>query len=250
MLKILAAVHGAKHAHMKSTFNYPTVVLEHSNLVESVECEDDRMKVCFSSPLAMSTVLQTWTADGLRTLNIVTYHSGCGDESGRRRSFFIASSPVFNLLTSCVTMPVARAEEKDILDSGELKWGTYVSPHEKRDTAVKGHVRVTGPVSEPQGPTDDITKNSTALRDFFAFETVYTNGTNENSTSAGIDTSGEDHPEADGLDFISYDGEVSYNDTTSRRALRRRALTQRRLEERGLFTWLDNAITWFVNVGT
>lgn len=246
MLSVPAAVHGAKHAHMKTTFNYPTVVLEHSSQVESVACKDDRMTVCFSSQLAMSTVLQSWAAHGLHTLNIVTYHSGCGDESGKRRSFFKASSPVFDMLSLCVTMPVTLAEEKDILDSGELKWGTYISPHEKRDNAIKGHVRATGPISKPKGPTDDITGNSTALKDFFAFETIYANGA-EYSTSAGIDTSQKDHVE-DELDPISYNGEVSDNHRTRRRDLRRRDLARRSMEARGLFSWIDNAVTWFVNV--
>ena len=125
---LLAALHGAKHAHMNTTFKYPTVVLEHSNQIESISCQDGAITACFKTKQAVQTVLQSWIRKDIDTFNLVTYHVGCGDESGARRSFFEATRPVIDLGSSCMTVQTRRVQEQEAIEDGELSWGTYVSP--------------------------------------------------------------------------------------------------------------------------
>ncbi|KAK2765124.1 hypothetical protein FQN54_008823 [Arachnomyces sp. PD_36] len=211
------AIHGAKHAQLKATFNRRTVVLDHSNQIKSVECtdDDDTITVCFKSPDAMWAAEDSWgDDDDIGSMYLATYHPGCGDESGTKRSFFEASVPFFNPLTSCVAMSITRLQEEDALDSGVVSWGTYLSPHAKRaNDPARGHVRLTRPLSalaadNSTNSTVDLTENAEALKMFF------------NSTD--IDTS-EPAEEVDDIEFVSNNGTV----------------TRRSLEKRGpIFDWI------------
>lgn len=219
-------MHGAKHAQLKATFNRRTVVLDHSNKIKSVECDDDTINVCFTSSHAMWAVQDAWRDDDdVGNMNLVTYHPGCGDETGTKRSFFEASVPFFNPLSSCVAMSITRLQEEDALDSGVVSWGTYLSPHEKRgNEPVKGHVRLTSPMSavalngSSNATTVDLTENADALGMFF------------NTTA--IDTS-EPAETVDDLEFISNNGTV----------------TRRTLEKRGpILDWIVSGAKYIAKV--
>lgn len=223
-----AAMHGAKHAQLKATFNRRTVVLDHSNQIKSVQCDDDdTITVCFKSSHAMWAAEDAWRDDDdIGSMYLATYHPGCGDETGMKRSFFEASVPFFNPLSSCVAMSITRIEEEDALDSGVVSWGTYLSPHAKRgDDPARGHVRLTSPMSamasngSTNGTTVDLTKNADALALFF------------NTTS--IDTSEPAEP-VDDLEFISNNGTV----------------TRRSVEKRGvLWDWIVSGANYVAKVG-
>lgn len=199
-------MHGSKHSELKAKFNRPTVVLDHSNLVDDIKCNNDSITVCLNDPLARQTAQNAWNLDSdHNSFNFITYHAGCGDETGHKRSMFRVSQPIFNRESSCVKLPAVLIDESDALDSGELTWGTYQSPLHRKREPVKGHVRFYSPGSEldndagdngtASNATVDLTADPEALKSFF------------NITH--IDTSSSAEEAADSLDFASHNGELS-----------------------------------------
>jgi hypothetical protein len=203
-----AALHGAKHGSMKATFVRPTVVLDHSSQLQDIKCSNRDIETCFKSSKAFEAVKRSWHLDNF---NLVTYHMRCGDETSGKRTFFHAKQPVFNPQTSCVRVAVIPVPEEEALDSGEINWGTYQHPDYRKRVPVKGHVRITHnssidtttPTNMTEGKPVDITRNATALKNFFQ--------------DPDIDTSHmhKPVPESEELDFISMDGTVSRRDAAA-----------------------------------
>ena len=94
--------------------------------------------------------------------------------------------------------------------------------NENKRQPVKGHVRVIMHDSSPSNGTVDLTSEETALRAFFEPAS--------NDTSA-FNISSTDYPE-DGIDFLTYNGELSKRD----------------LEKRDVFSWIESGVNWFVKV--
>ncbi|KAJ6081027.1 hypothetical protein N7499_005901 [Penicillium canescens] len=252
------ALHGAKHASLEAKFVRNTVILDQSDYVKSVACDDNDMQICFNNPIAMATIEASWLVqDGI---NLVTYHAGCGDESSGKRSFFHASQPLVNLVDMCVVVSVTPIQESDALDSGVMTWGTYNDPNKRKRSPTKGHVRATKPAQpynrgRPESPaarnvtdqyasnaTMDITLNPWAMENFF-------NNSDLDTTHMGekIDT----------MDFMDMDDpEVpeAHTNTTRRSSTRRRSERTKRtrteiskrasseLSRRDIFTDLWNGL--------
>ncbi|KAJ5278653.1 hypothetical protein N7478_004025 [Penicillium angulare] len=144
------ALHGSKHASLEAKFVRHTVVLDQSDHIKSVTCDDNNIQVCFKSPHALKAAGNSWGP--LDSFNLATYHAGCGDESSGKRSYFHASSLSVNSDSMCVVMDATRVGESDALDSGVVSWGTYVDPNNRRRTPVKGHVRVNRPSEYDEKP--------------------------------------------------------------------------------------------------
>ncbi|OJJ66930.1 hypothetical protein ASPBRDRAFT_357224 [Aspergillus brasiliensis CBS 101740] len=162
------ALHGAKHAQLQSTFSSPTVVLEHSSHIKDVVCDgqENTMQVCFKTPEALQRAQRSWK-DEIQsgTFNLVTYHMGCGDQTGDHRSFFRASNPTVDN-DECVSVSVEPLDERQAIHAGDLSWGTYLHPgHQKREP-IKGHIKTTEPEQPTQG-TVDITKDPNAVQSYF-----------------------------------------------------------------------------------
>jgi hypothetical protein len=162
-------------------------------------------------------VEQTWkkkTSSG--TFNLITYHIGCGDLTGQQRSFFSASRPVVQ--GDCVTVAAEPIDEQQALHAGELAWGTYVNPHLAKREPVRGHVRV---VKSQQEVVDGDGGNKSV-------NLVADPDAVENFFNVNVDTTKPDVYEA-GLDSL-----VNKRDAE--------------LARRGLFSWIVNGITSFIQV--
>jgi hypothetical protein len=232
-LTTTAALHGAKHAQLKVKFVRPTVVLEHSDHIRSVQCGYKNITVCFQNPQAFEAVEDSWAT--LHELNLVTYHVGCGNEAHGKRSFFHASNLIVDVKSMCVTGSTSSLHETEAFDSGDLKWGTYTSPKERRrgQQEAKGHVRVVRPPSYENitNGTEDLTSDPYALRRFFDNRPFNTSHM---------------HDQIDAMEFISTNGTVS-NSTWSKRDLVRRDLSKRDADK--VFRGLWNGFVRFIDVG-
>ncbi|GKZ17888.1 hypothetical protein AbraIFM66951_006907 [Aspergillus brasiliensis] len=209
------ALHGAKHAQLQSTFSSPTVVLEHSSHIKDVVCDGQKntMQVCFKTPEALQRVQKSWK-DEIQsdTFNLVTYHIGCGDQTGDHRSFFRASNPTVDN-DECVSVSVEPLDERQAIHAGDLSWGTFLHPgHQKREP-IQGHVKTTEPEQPTEG-TVDITKDPNAVQAFF---------------SVPINTDIPDR-ETEPLDFMDND----YSQELAKRG--------------GLFSWIVEGIRSIVNL--
>lgn len=224
-------MHGAKHGSLKAVFARPTVVLDHSTQIKSVQCSPGKIQVCFKSLTAFDQAILSWALDDL---NLVTYHNGCGDETSGKRTFFHAVRPEFDLTSLCMTTSATSILEEQALESGEIRWGTYLSPSNRRRVPVKGHMRLEQATPKPlnsTGGTVDLSSNATALDFFFGDPMI--DGNNINKTGYG-------------LGFISENGTVP-----ARRSIRRRALSGRELSKRGgLFEGIWEGIRHFIKVRT
>lgn len=105
------------------------------------------MTVCFSSPEAFKKAQTAWN---IPEFNIATFHIGCGDELSGERSYFHAKRPTaINHRTKCLSIPTKRIQHTEALDSGEITWGTYIDPKDRKRTPVLGHIKLS---EEPRSP--------------------------------------------------------------------------------------------------
>lgn len=140
-----AAVHGAKHASLSAEFNKPTVVLDQTSEVHSIDCDGKgNIKVCFSI-MAFSHVAMKWN---LPDLYLATYHVGCGSQHGGVRTYFSATDIKPDPDTACISMKAKPVKQTEAITSGEIEWGTYEDPKQRKRVPVKGHVRM----SEAEDP--------------------------------------------------------------------------------------------------
>lgn len=185
----------------------------------------------------MHTVENAWKKYNASSFNLITYHNGCGHLTGEYRSFFVASRPFFH--GNCTRVAIILSDEEEIHD-GDLSWGTYLSPHINKRQPVKGHVKASeadktvqqyraipnnsnGTEDDlpgwnetfPRG-TVDITKNATAVLDFF--------GTNASFINIDIPDEYET-----GLDYLSDEEDHD-------------------LAKRGLFSWIVEGINLVISV--
>ncbi|KAJ4158394.1 uncharacterized protein LMH87_008921 [Akanthomyces muscarius] len=274
------AMHGAKHSNMKAVFNHPTVVLDYSSHLTSLQCPASGiMKACFR-PEAFEHVQSTWN---ISVLSIVTYHVGCGDEYNGQRSYFVAESLQFDVKSSCVSLNATSIDHEHALSSGEITWGTYEHPEYRKRVPVKGHVRVTRRTASQRETSsmyrrDDGNETEVDLDDLLGDpgtddeadrgESIDLN----NNGSALVDFFGTDNfdmsdiadpvPQDEDLDFIKEDGKVGTDEEeNSPKRFRQRASpslwdardSHLRLEDRGIvefFQGLYNGVkSFFQSIG-
>lgn len=186
-------------------------MLEHSSHIKDVQCTKDHIQVCFTTAEALETVEKEWGKDvDSGTFNLITYHNGCGHLTGEERSFFRVSDPVFD--GDCVTVASELTDEKEVIQGGELGWGTYVEHGLAKREPVRGHVKVEKP-EVPKGGID-LTKNASAVTNFFGTTMINTDIPDDYMT---------------GLDTLS---DEEYQD----------------LSRRGLFSWIVEGINAMINV--
>lgn len=186
-------------------------MLEHSSQIKDVTCSDDHIQVCFTTPEALTTVETAWDKYvDEDTFNVITYHNGCGHLTGEHRSFFRASHPIFD--GDCVMVATELTDEKEVIEQGELAWGTYVQEHLSKREPVRGHVKIEKP-QVMQGGTD-LTKDAAAVKDFFGTDLINTDIPDNYMT---------------GLDSLS---DEEYDD----------------LVRRGLFSWIVEGINAMIRV--
>ncbi|KAJ5300210.1 hypothetical protein PENANT_c121G00984 [Penicillium antarcticum] len=71
--------------------------------------------------------------------------------------------------SKCVRVSTVPVEQRDVMDSADLSWGTYHSPQERRRTATKGHVQMMSSENKPypHAATVDLETNVAAYKYFF-----------------------------------------------------------------------------------
>lgn len=217
------AIHGAKHSSLEAEFVHPTVVLDHSSHLRNIKCTNHHLEICFT-PQAFDTVYEAWR---YQDFILSTYHLGCGDETGGKRSFFHATHPVFNATSSCVKVASVPISEEEALNKGKITWGTYMDENNRKRAPVKGHVRVvrntTRASPHPRGYGNnmtffgndtnvmdvDLNRNATAVKSFF-----------ENPNIDTSDMEGHVDPALE-PDFISDNGTVTRRHVSRQRVYKR-----------------------------
>lgn len=73
--------------NIQSTFNHPTVLLNHSSHIENISCRRNGIDICFTNDEVKRHTEEKWKAnDG--PLLIGTNHAGCGDYNIGVRAFW------------------------------------------------------------------------------------------------------------------------------------------------------------------
>lgn len=154
----IAPIHGSKHGSLKAKFVRPTVVLDHTSHLRAVDCsKPNQIEVCFSNQEAFDAARHSWNATDL---TVVTFHVGCGDElSGKRSYFNTVGHVVTNQRTLCIAAHTKEVSHDEALESGEIRWGTYEDPENKKRMPALGHVRMAGPDDDEDPPPAE--ENST-----------------------------------------------------------------------------------------
>lgn len=120
----------------------------------------NEIEVCFSNQEAFDAARHSWRA---KDLTIVTFHVGCGDElSGKRSYFNTVGHVLINERTRCIVARTREVSHDEALESGEIRWGTYEDPDNKKRMPSLGHVRMADPDEDedenqppPQEDPDD-----------------------------------------------------------------------------------------------
>lgn len=113
-----------KHMYLNYTanFQYPTVILEHSEYVSAVECIADGIAIGFNYSLAFNTVQESWTTFPML---IVSFGDGCSTSATANytRTYWLASDATFD-----DNIALVAAQEVLVIDgvaNADLVWGIY-----------------------------------------------------------------------------------------------------------------------------
>ena len=108
---------------LNTNLSYPSVVLEHSQFVKSVDCAADGLLVTFTDAEAYDFAKSSWSSTS--DFVLVTYTNGCGS-SNEQRTFWLIDH--LNFLDNknaidCVTQKELAIE--DAIYGVDMVWGTY-----------------------------------------------------------------------------------------------------------------------------
>lgn len=114
---------------MSTTFQYESVVLDHSSYIQDTSCGDDGILVTFTTIDAFEFASNAWAL--IEELVLVTYTDGCGS-SLEQRTFWLTAgqdSMTFQPDTNSILVKIEREIAiEDALHGVDLVWGTYHPP--------------------------------------------------------------------------------------------------------------------------
>lgn len=90
----LGAVHRHFFANANATWTKPSVVLEHSKRIASINCTDDGLDVVFTDTHAYRHAQKAWPADG--DFVVISHTAGCQADVDGQRAYFNVSSVEFD----------------------------------------------------------------------------------------------------------------------------------------------------------
>jgi hypothetical protein len=131
-----ATAPGATVAKLSATFQYPSVVLDHSIFI-TASCSGGVLTAVFSTLAAYNQAQSTWPT-GTKFI-LVTADPSCGD--GTQNSFFLASSVTFS--TSPVmeaTAPGTVVDMVDIIDDLGVDFGTIPPSNSTSNSTASAYV--------------------------------------------------------------------------------------------------------------
>ncbi|KAL9060466.1 MAG: hypothetical protein Q9162_000639 [Coniocarpon cinnabarinum] len=116
-------------ASMSTTFQYDTVILDHSTYIQSTTCDDEGILVTFTSLEGFQFACGAWTA--VDEFILVTYTNGCG-ASFAQRTFWLSAGAgglEFRNQTNSILVRIQREIAiEDALHGVDMVWGTYYPP--------------------------------------------------------------------------------------------------------------------------
>ncbi|OAG36510.1 hypothetical protein AYO21_09317 [Fonsecaea monophora] len=130
---------GSLYVSAGTTFQYPTVVLDHSAFV-TVTVSGSSLTVVFVSQQAYSYATKSWPADGTWFVLATTEGSDDG-----HYVYYLTSSVRFNSATSTATCNVKPVDLNYVAESFDLEWGTYQHSSTRPTGSVSTTVSYTGP---------------------------------------------------------------------------------------------------------
>ncbi|THC93614.1 hypothetical protein EYZ11_006898 [Aspergillus tanneri] len=171
-----SATDPSSFGHMVSTFNHPTVLLDHSSQIASVSCKPNGLDVCFKNEAAERHAAEKWDANH-SPLIFSTNHPGCGNHHDGKRSFWKVSTVLFKAKQKCASVNATEVSMEEAMKDFDLEFGhTHEKIHKERLSR-----RSTSATLIASSTTEDITDDPAALSDFFG---VPVTGTYENIPEA------------------------------------------------------------------
>ncbi|KIW23961.1 uncharacterized protein PV07_09705 [Cladophialophora immunda] len=119
---------GSLYVSAGTTFQYPTVVLDHSAFVTAT-VSGSSLTVVFSSQQAYNYATKSWPADGTWFVLATTEGSDDG-----HYVYYLTSSVSFDSTTSTATCNVKAVDLNYVAESFDLEWGTYQQSSSTRAT--------------------------------------------------------------------------------------------------------------------
>lgn len=169
-------------------------MLDHTSHLDKIDCRDSNITLCFGTDEAYKAAEKTWNNG---EFNIGTYHAGCGDVTTGKRSYFhVSEVPKFEAQSRCVTVTTTPIKDNEAFDSGEITFGTFNDPANRRRVPTMGHVYMMDNNEEVDAgdKTEDLDEDLGARKTFF---------NNKNLKSKEGDTTVKE------FEFVSPDGKVN-----------------------------------------
>lgn len=132
---------GGQFAHVTTNFTYPSVILEHSGLIDNVACRTlssdasrVELNISFSNIEAYQSAKWNWTQHA--DLVLITYIPGCGLSASDQRAFWKADVVRFDDIIQNVFATAHEIPLQESVSHMDLEWGMQSST-----------IRVLNPVS-------------------------------------------------------------------------------------------------------
>lgn len=101
----------------------PSVVLEHSAYVGTVQCDQEGMTVPFTNAKAYDLVFQTWEKTG--GFALVCHKAQCGQDKSGQRVYWQANQVIFNNYTRTALVRAREIELAQALTHVNLTYGVW-----------------------------------------------------------------------------------------------------------------------------
>lgn len=110
-------------AQLSTNMSYPSVVLEHSDSVQSVGCENDILDIKFKTKKAFEYAESAWSS--VPNFVLVTNIAGCGSSTDQRAFWLVDHLKVHDFDFSIIVVTKQELVIKDAIQDVDMIWGTY-----------------------------------------------------------------------------------------------------------------------------
>jgi hypothetical protein len=209
-------------AFVALNFSLPSVALEHSDAVKSVQCpSNNTMIVTFGSNNDLKYALQMWPSNNTDFI-LVSYFEGCGAHSSGERSYFAVGNFTSSNTTTSITAYGYNLDTIDAADYLSIEFGVYTPPNSMPPNVANPYGFTQAPLGDGFDELLDdligsVDINSTSSG---AFATSLTTPDLEEVN----DTEEETDEEAANDDFIFPDLNVTFVNATNSNATSKRTL--------------------------
>ena len=109
-------------AQLSTNFSYPSVVLEHSDYVQSITIEGNALLITFTNASVYDYAEQAWSS--VPSFVLVTYTEGVGN-STEQRTFWLVQGLSSGTTPNSILVQVEELAIEDAVGGIDMVWGTY-----------------------------------------------------------------------------------------------------------------------------